>query len=329
MIQTDPVLKLPFPDHEPEFLAKETPHPKDASIQFEEESHVYRCQFEDGEKFEENYILSTSGVVHAYFPHFDADNVIQKMMKSRNWSKSKYHGMLKEDIKSMWTENGRIASTRGTLLHFLLECHNNGFDLEHSIYADLPDIKAYFKWRKIHFESEKLVPFRTEMRMRTGRDLRITGTADLLAIKDDHRLPSETNGVLTLHMIDWKFSKGIQKENKYENGHGPCVTLPNCNYSHYLLQQNLYKWLLETYYKNWTWRGHKYTRLHVVSKHLAIFHQNHGKDGYMYMDLPDCHDVILGMIDDRKCQVSRLLKSKRQYTKDTIIINNSAKKPKI
>ena len=309
---SDPVLELPFPTYEPETLALKTPHPKDPTIQFEEASHVYRCQFEENEAFEENCIVSTSGIVHANFPHFDADTIIQKMQRSRNWTSSKYYGMSTHEIKALWTENGRVASERGTLLHFLLECHNNGFNLAESIYSDLPDIKAYFKWRKRHFESENLVPFRTEMRMRTGRDLRITGTADLLAIKDNHPPPSETDGMLTLHMIDWKFSKGIQKENKYENGKGPCKHMPNCNYSHYLLQQNLYKWLLETYYQKWVWRGQTYTRLHIITKHLAIFHKNHGDDGYVYMPLPDCADVIDGMVDCRRKDVVRIIGKKRK-----------------
>jgi hypothetical protein len=311
--EVDPVLQLPFPTYEPEALGFQTPHPKDPTIEFEEESHVYRCRFADHEPFEEHCIVSTSGIVHKHFPHFDPDNVIQKMMRSRNWSKSKYFSMCADDIKALWNENGRVASERGTLLHYLLECHNNGFDLAQAPqYSELPDIKAYFKWRKLYFEAENLVPFRTEMRMRTGRDLRITGTADLLAIKDDHPPPSETGGVLTLHMIDWKFSKGIQKENRYEQGHGPCAKMPNCNYSHYLLQQNLYKWLLETYYSTWSWRGQTYTRLDIATKHLAIFHKNHGDDGYLYMPLPDCTDTITDIINCRRQEVARLLEKKRK-----------------
>lgn len=328
MSEQDNVHTLPFPIFEPDSLSLTTPHIKDTSIQFEEEAHVYRCQFEIDAPFEDNNILSTSGIVHKHFPHFNADNVIHKMMKSRNWYRSKYHGMTAREIKTMWNDNGRIASERGTLLHFLLECHNNGYDLKQSIYANLPDIKAYFKWREIYFDAKNLIPFRTEMRMRTGRDLRVTGTADLLAIKNDHPPPSDTDGVLTLHMIDWKFSKGIQKDNKYENGSGPCTTLPNCNYSHYLLQQNLYKWLLETYYNDWTWRTYTYTQVNIVSKHLAIFHKNHGEDGYLYMPLPDCPKIIKGMMDHRKHEVTLLMKQKRKIETLNIAFENVTKKKK-
>jgi len=210
--------------------------------------------------------------------------------------------MESHEIKAQWEENGQYASGRGSVLHYILECHNNNFDLEGSTYMDIQEVNDYLRWRTLHFTAEDLIPFRTEFKMHTGFDLSLTGTADLLAIKRDHPKPKDCNGVLTLHMIDWKFSKGIHMDNQYEKGHGPCKQMDNCNYNHYLLQQNTYKWLLETYYPNWKWNGHEYTSVQVVSMHLAVFHPNHGRTG-LYVSLPVCSDLIDELIQERRQQV--------------------------
>ena len=72
-------------------------HPRDLRIKFDEPSHTYSI---DGEK----YPISVTGLSGLLFPKFDADNVIRKMMRSRNWTKSKYYGMTKEEIKKQWED---------------------------------------------------------------------------------------------------------------------------------------------------------------------------------------------------------------------------------
>jgi hypothetical protein len=229
--------------------------------------------------------------------------VIQKMRRSKNWPSSKYYGMTGAAIRAQWEANGRRASARGTQLHFLLECHNNGYDLQGSVYNELPDVQAYFRWRSEFFEAGNLVPFRTELRMRTGGDTRLTGTADLLAVARDHPPPERTQGCLTLHLIDWKFSRCITRTNDFERGSGPCRALENCNYAQYLLQQNLYQWMLETFYGTWSYGGHTYTSVRVGSKHLAVFHANH-PDGRLYLPLPDCRATILDIVRVQQYRVA-------------------------
>ena len=303
----DPTIAtLCAPSHfKPVHLSQQTPHPLDEVVTFEEDEHRYRIQYESNGSFCDDGVVSTSGFIHGFFGHFDADEVLRKMRRGRNFPTSKYANMTDEDIKRMWEENGRRASARGTLLHFLLESHMNGYDLENSIYAGLEDIQSYFRWRQTYFEPAGLVPFRTEMRFCTGPDLRLTGTADLLAIHKDHPPPCETGGVLQLHLIDWKFSRAIKSTNNYQCGSGPCAHLPDCNGVHYSLQQNLYKWFMETYYKKWTWCGMQYDSVKIVSMHLAIFHRNHGNHG-LYMPLEDMSDVIHDMLNVRKEQVAHL-----------------------
>ena len=52
------------------------------------------------------------------------------MIKSPNWTKSKYYGMTPQQIKDQWNENGRIASEAGTKMHYDIECFYNNMVIE-------------------------------------------------------------------------------------------------------------------------------------------------------------------------------------------------------
>jgi hypothetical protein len=309
----NPPMISDVPEFEPDQLQKQTPHVLDPTIRFDEGPHLYFCQFESDGPFESDNILSTSGFVHQFFPHFDADHVISKMRKGRNFSTGKYAHLTDEEIKQQWRENADRASARGTQLHFLLECHQNGYALEQSKYSNIPEVQTYLKWKREFFDSRGLIPFRTEMRMRTGADLRLTGTADLLAVASDHKPPAETDGVLTLHMIDWKFSRAIKYANRFESGHGPCQGMDNCNYTHYLLQQNTYKWMMETYFGSWVYNGQTYDKVHIASMHLAVFHANHPQ-GMLYLKLEECTSCILEMVERRRRDVAATSRKRKRLS---------------
>ena len=53
-------------------------------------------------------------------------------MKSNKWSKNKYFGMTKEEIKEGWKTKGNNAAKDGTKLHYDIECHYNKMDVENS-----------------------------------------------------------------------------------------------------------------------------------------------------------------------------------------------------
>jgi len=42
---------------------------------------------------------------HKHFEQFDADKIIQRMMKSKNWPNSKYYGQSPDEIKAGWEKN--------------------------------------------------------------------------------------------------------------------------------------------------------------------------------------------------------------------------------
>ena len=294
----------PDPDH----LAELNSHERDSCIMFEEDTHTYYVNF-DGTQFVTAGVISVSKLVHDYFPTFDPDDAVEKMMKGRNWKPGhRYFGMLSSTIKEEWTTNGAVASSRGTWLHGQLERYMNGFQLQSAPYADLIPLRQFFEWERLHFTG-KLIPFRTEMRFWSDSSLKLTGTADLVAVDPQHPPPTECDGVLTLHIIDWKFSREIKYDNRYQNGSGPCCKMPDCNFSHYALQQNLYRWLLETFYQQFTWRGMQYTAVRVETMKLAVFHELHGPSG-LYIDVPMIHEELQSMLEERR---KSLLKKKENF----------------
>jgi hypothetical protein len=289
---------LKEPDFNAGFLAAKNPHPLDRTIRFVESSHTYFVNFEFG-KFISDHVMSTSALVHSYFSDFDPDKIISKMgPKSRN--SSKYRGMSSEQIKKMWTDSGTKASSEGTKFHFLLECVWNNMSLEP--FANYKVIKQYMKWKSEVLDPLNVVAFRSEQRMRTGLEHRITGSADQLFVYKNQDMNSN---VLKILIVDWKFSKKITRSSFFGSGIGVCGVLDDCNYSHYLLQQNIYKHMLEKYYGNWTYNGKTFEKIEIAGMHLAVFHDT--RTTYESIILPDVQEIVLDMMADRKEQLAKIM----------------------
>jgi hypothetical protein len=92
-------------------------------------------------------------------------------------------------------------------------------------------------------------------------------------------------------IYDWKRSREIKFDNKYAQGRGPVKNLDDCNYTHYCLQLNMYKYILENYYTKT-----------IRSMHLLVLHPNH--DNYQKIDVPDMSNHIRRIIEFRKKQLS-------------------------
>jgi hypothetical protein len=295
---------LTVPNHPVDLLRCTTPHPRDAHILFEEEGHCYQVQF--GTTFEKHGILSVSTLIGGYFPHFDADCVIRKMMQRPTFNRTVYAGMTSEVIKRYWEENASNASSCGTAFHAIVEAVCNGYILCEKEHLEDAAIKQWVQWKTSQFDAEGYIPFRTELRMYSDARTRVVGTIDLLAVKQNHAPPQETNGVLTLHIFDWKNSKEI-KMRPFNDQHGTGVLshLVDTNFEHYALQQSMYKWLLESYYKEWTWNGQRYTTCIVETIRLVVCHENHGVRAVI-VDIPDRSSEIAAMIDVQIDFVSKI-----------------------
>lgn len=232
-------------------LARINAHPRDANIIFEEMVdgvNVHRYTLTIGDKVVNPKSVTT--LIHDYFPKFDADKIIDNMMRGRNWTSSKYYGMTKDEIKDKWTKDGREASGLGTIMHNDIEYF---FNQEPVLY---PDTIEHSYFQSFWSEFQKMYPqfqiYRTEWLV-YDEDVNVSGSIDCVL--------SDQNGNLIL--LDWKRSKDIKKVNKYQKAFPPFDNLDDCNYSQYSLQLNFYRHMLERKYNK-----------NVIYMMLVIFHPN-------------------------------------------------------
>ncbi len=236
----------------PRFLAHKNPHPWDQRIVFVESStdgkvniHKY---FVDGSC--EN-LLSTTTLVHAFFPGFDADAQSVQTFNSKTFATSnhrpsyEYNGCKSpDDIKAIWAKSGEY----GTLFHANVEAFWNR-ETEYTVIDQ--NIECFRQFTELFTDPEKSkfcnwTPYRTEMSIfdpETG----VTGQIDFVGLING----TERDVVI----IDWKRSKNIS-DSCFERFQGkPIVTgkgvlshLENCNWITYNLQQAVYKYILEKHY---------------------------------------------------------------------------------
>jgi ATP-dependent exoDNAse (exonuclease V) beta subunit len=258
-------------------LAFKNRHPRDLQIEFDEPTHRYTVNgSSDG-------WTSCTGFLHSFFPHFDPDTTIKKMMKSPKWPQSKYYGMTASEIKNQWNSSGKDASEAGTAMHLGIEMFHNGADVDDSV-KDSVEWK-YFQnyWKEC---GEDLEPFRTEWEV-WSEEHKLAGSIDMI-----YKRKSDGKYII----YDWKRSKEIKTTNTFENGYPPLDHLPNCNYWHYTLQLNVYKWFLETFYG-----------LEVAELYLIILHPDN--TNYRRLRLNILSDEVQEMLNCRKRAVEAGSKS--------------------
>jgi ATP-dependent exoDNAse (exonuclease V) beta subunit len=272
-------------------LARQYEHPRDRAIHFDEPTHVYTV------KNDSKGYISTTGFLHQFFGHFDADAIISKMMSSPKWKQSKYYGKTAEEIKGEWAENGRVASEAGTAMHLAIEMFLNASpQYRDAVTRDLPltdfaeelahkyipqetydtiEWKYFMRfWKKY---GDDLEPYRTEWEVWV-EEIRLSGSIDMIFRR-------KSDGKFLIY--DWKRSKEIKTENRFQSGLGPVSHLPDSNYWHYSLQLNVYRWVLEKYYG-----------LEIADMYLLILHPN--APSFKRIRLNVLEDEVEGMINCRR-----------------------------
>jgi len=259
-------------------LAERNADPRDANLVFEEASHTYTILTDPLSTY-----TSVTTWNHSHFPHFDADAIVSKMMRGKNWNPShKYWGKTAEEIKQGWVDAGAAVSGAGTDMHFQIECFMNrprlkdiGYRhsdlLEDSLANRDPNINETLEWSfflKFIEAFPHLKPYRTEW-MIYDEDLKLAGSIDMVYENDDG----------SLSIYDWKRSKEIKKVNGFgQSALTECIDyLPDTNFWHYSLQLNTYKAILEAKY------GKRVTDLYLVR-----LHPNHSKGTF---ELIKCADL--------------------------------------
>jgi len=250
-------------------LKNRNSHPRDKNLVFDEPTHKYTIVTDPDSTY-----TSVTTWNHSHFPHFDADKIIQKMMKGKNWNpENKYWGLTPEQIKQQWEDNASSVSGAGTNMHFDIECfmnqdlvdehdnphpythedlleiYDNESDIEKSVKNDSEEWQFFLKYARTY---PHLKPYRTEW-MIYHEDLKLAGSIDMVYENPDG----------SLAIYDWKRAKEISKVNGFkESATTECINhLPNTNFWHYSLQLNTYKAILEEKYDK------KITDLYLVRLH--------------------------------------------------------------
>ena len=234
-------------------------------MSFVESTHTY---FIDGSS--DGYISSTT-LVHSLFPEFDADSIIDKMMRSKRWTSSPYFGRTPEDIKRGWDQNRDAAASAGTAMHKNIELYYNEEPHENSS-------KEFRMFSEYASDYAHLEPFRTEWEIFDEYSM-VAGSVDMI-YKDP-----ENPGCIIL--VDWKRSKEIKKTNRWQRGVDPFTRhLEDCNFVHYSLQLSLYKNILENRYGQT-----------VTGTFLVVLHPN--QDRYIRLKTLDMDSTVQKILDRR------------------------------
>jgi ATP-dependent exoDNAse (exonuclease V) beta subunit len=275
-------------------LSSRNSHPRDADIQFFEEDHKYIILSEPDVKY-----TSVTTWNHSHFPKFEADSIIDNMMKSKGWKEGhKYWGLTPEQIKAQWNTNKDAVAGAGTDLHYEIECFNNDKRFQfaytnkelYEIY--ISDNKDRHKSRAIEWQYfinfvrdfPDLKPFRTEWTVYHD-DVKISGSIDMIYENSDG----------TLSIYDWKRAKLITRINNFNKFALPpqICHLPDSNFWHYALQLNTYKAIIEQKY------GKVVKKLFLVRLHPDAEEKN-----YELIELPDLSTEIKDLFMERKKQLT-------------------------
>jgi len=219
-------------------------HPRDEFITFEPGPHTYQIHGEDG-------FVSVTTLIHGLFPPFDGAKIAKAMVENKNFPKAyaykKYRHLLKpgqtteERVKLIlqaWDKLRDEAASLGTIMHSTIERHFNE-PVPGKLPSRTPEMNMFHEFAKEQIRVGKR-PYRTEW-MIYDEEFRVCGSVDMIF--------RDADGFF--YIVDWKRSKKISKWGKWD-GYGPLQEfgkrVSNCNFSHYTLQLNIYKYILEKRY---------------------------------------------------------------------------------
>lgn len=203
---------------------------------FIDENHKYYHvdDIVDGEivPFEQSkyQFRSPTGIIAKFKEYFDTEKQAKKYVKK--------HGLdiTWEELAEQWAEKGRLASEEGTRLHAYAESLWNGWDMPKPEAKKADYVDAFYKDL-----SSEFILAKTELLVYSTK-LRLAGQVDLI-LRDE----AKTKYII----LDYKFLKEpIKKKSfynpktgRYKYMKGPFKHLYDCNYNHYSIQMEIYRYL--------------------------------------------------------------------------------------
>lgn len=238
-----------------------------SSIAFDEASHTYHKNETGNAEF-----ISVTTLIERFFP-FDLKRYIEKKAAEENRTE--------EDVLYEYFMIRDEAAEKGTFLHkqienFLKKLKFDSHTKEFQMFLNFYDKEI--KQRKLTFyDAEKII---------YSYKHNIAGTIDCLFKKTDCE---------DLVMIDWKRSKKLIIDGRpriygYGYAHAELNTLDNSSYNRYCLQQNIYKYILETEYS-----------LKVSSMLLVVLHENY--TNYCVVKVPEMNNETKIILKSLKLKI--------------------------
>jgi hypothetical protein len=174
---------------------------------------------------------SPTGIIGDLYEHFDVIPQAKKYVKKHELP------ITWEQLVYAWEQLGLIASEEGTILHGYGEALFNNWPMEAPTLIKQPFVHTLYKELLSKYTLAK-----TELLVYSTR-LRLAGQVDLLMKNKDG---SE------YYILDYKFlNKPIEKKSffnwgtkKFKMMKGPFKHLMDCNFIHYSIQMELYRYLM-------------------------------------------------------------------------------------
>ena len=272
------------PAKRPRKLEGKNRHIKDDRIRFFTEGHRYEVDFKNDGSFSSDDILSVTTILKLFFPEFNKDAVIAKMMANKNFEKNHKDliGLTPDQIKDKWSSAGTESQQMGSRLHEEIECVLNE---EKELVCTTPELVQFKEFTEA-VQKSKAEPYRTEMYVFTDDDTRIAGSIDCVYVDTEKTLGFNPGNYLFVKLTDWKRVKALKKFSyDRECGTGPFCHVFATNFFEYSIQQTLYKYILENYYEKPTWNGKEYSKFIVDKMYLCQLHPSKKR-----LNLEECRD---------------------------------------
>ena len=258
-------------------------------VVFEEASHKY---------FIDDVAMSRSvtELIGQFFPDFDSIASATKMLKRADFPHlhkyDQYRAILREAniesvhpeavgvIVSFWDRERDEAAALGTLMHKTIEAYYSDGTVPE------PCTKEFSLFSVFDAYTKKIgyVPYKSEQIV-YDVGLSLAGSCDMLYVKKTDL----STKPLKVWLVDWKRSKQVNMTGYGgQKGSGPFSHLEDCNFAHYSVQLNLYKYLLQ---KNFGMTIEKMT--------LVILHPKQAR-------------YIMYHVDDLQAEVREVLTSSQE-----------------
>lgn len=208
--------------------------------------------------------------IKRFFADFDQDTAIEKMQKSPKWPQPPYcvydtttgaflRGMTAEEIKTAWSRNGDDSSLRGTYAHLQFEKYFEDSQSTRRCDTSIPEWQHFETFLNKYVNANGWEPRIPEMLVVDDFLVGIFGFIDMVFYD-----PKRQGYVL----VDYKRCKSIEKTSNEKFPRGPKTygifpldDIEDCKFSHYALQLNLTRLILERGY-NW-----KISAMYIVHVH--------------------------------------------------------------